>query len=404
MLKTILKPYVHKVRLLNFSRNLHVDGSLGIDSHKSLIIPAAAPGGLGDDAMVKASISAIHSLNPRKDISVLVPTNFPDSFSFNNEVDYEKKLNAWRHPQKEVAMMGQYENVYFLGADILDGALNLPDSVKRIKMAGLFREQGQNSRIIGFSLNKSPLPEVIREFNNLKDVPLFLRDPVSYQRAKSLIKGDVVLSADVAFLLEPKLSEVSEIVEKFTFKEKQRGNITIGINVHSMLANFSKEGTMEKLLKSIANLIETTPGCSFVFIPHDYRDISDDRVPLTVIENLLSDRAKKRILNLTKPMRADEIKKVCSYLDGVLTARMHIAIASLGMGVPVLGIVYQGKFEGTFSHFGFEKGFTFEPEEAANEDILKKRFDEWLLRLDMHKISVIERLPFVKELALKNFE
>src|SRR5690606_5663315 len=102
-----------------------------------------------------------------------------------------------------------------LGADILDGVYNLPDAFRRIKLAGICAAQRQDSRIIGFSLNAEPHPVVIKAFNNLKDVPLYLRDPVSYERAKRLIHGDIRMSADVAFLLEPKAGPTSEKVTKF---------------------------------------------------------------------------------------------------------------------------------------------------------------------------------------------
>ena len=404
-MKRKLRYLVHRVRVLNFTRSLPAELGGEIDPQKTLLIPAAAPGGLGDDAMVNASIEAIRELSSDHSISLLVQTNFPQNFTFNNSASYERKLNAWRHPQKEVVSMKQYQHVYLLGADILDGAINLPDSIKRIKMAGLFSQQGQSARIIGFSVNEQPHPEVIKEFGALpRNVLLFLRDPISYKRAKSFIHGDVRLSADVAFLLKPRSTQKTRLTEEFVMNAKKNGDIVVGINVHSMLANFSRQGTMERLLKSIAYLMENTRSSSYVLLPHDYRNTSDDRIPLQTIKDFLPKHAKEKVISLVEQMRADEIKEICGYLDGVLTARMHIAIAALGMGVPVIGIVYQGKFEGTFAHFGLDKELLFEPEEAADKDILKKKFDHWLRTLDTYKILIKERLPYVKHLALKNFQ
>lgn len=45
-------------------------------------------------------------------------------------------------------------------------------------------------------------------------------------------------------------------------------------------------------------------------------------------------------------MKAREIKAIASKVDGIITGIMHLMIASVGVGTPVLGINYKNKMEG----------------------------------------------------------
>lgn len=404
--KKLAKRIIYSLRKKIYTRNIPIERkikTIGLELNGNVIVPAAAPGGAGDDAMTNGAIFALKKKYPQDKISILVPKNFPDSFSFNSEVDNLKIFSNWTHPNVEASLIKNYNGVYILGADILDGMYNLPDSIKRIRLANICAEQGQRSRIIGFSLNEKPHRDVLIEFNRLKNVPLFLRDPLSYERAKKFIGGDVRLSADIAFLLEANSGQFSELVSDFQSSEKMKGQQVYGINIHSLLAKFSSPSVFDQMVSNLASLIEKKKSCSFVFIPHDYRESVDDRIPLQSIYSRLNDEAKSRVLCLLDPIRAAEIKEICKYLDGVLTGRMHLAIAALGVGTPVMGIVYQGKFEGTLSYFDLDKEFTMTPENVANQSLLFNKFDYWGKSLNDLSVKILTSLPKVKELSENNF-
>lgn len=387
-----------------YTREIIASRRISPEAMGSVVIPAAAPGGTGDDAMVNGSIAALSAEYPDERISILVPNKYPTDFRFSPGREHLKLFSNWTHPVIEATELTGYKRIYVLGADILDGVYNLPDAIKRIRLAGVCSEQGQDSRIVGFSLNENPHPAVLQEFKRLKNVPLFLRDPLSYERAKRLIGGDVRLSADVAFLLEPVAGEHSASVERFAAQARASGNRVYGLNIHDLLARFSPDGTFDKLISSIAGLIASRKDCSFVLIPHDYRQTVDDRVPLQRVYENLDLESRQRVQILSGPIRAAEIKQVCKSLDGVLTGRMHLAIAALGMGVPVMGIVYQGKFEGTLSYFDLDKEFMLSPEQAADFKLLKKRFELWVAVAKSISEKIRENLPAVKKLAASNFQ
>lgn len=403
-MKSLVKKIVHSIRRKIYTRDVAVSQHISPSASGSVVIPAAAPGGAGDDAMVNGSIVALSTEYSGEYISILVPKKYPVDFRFSPEQEHLNLFSNRSHPIVEAAELIDYKRIYVLGADILDGAYNLPDAIKRIRLAGVCAEQGQDSRIVGFSLNENPHPAVLQEFKRLKNVPLFLRDPRSYERAKRLIGGDVRLSADVAFLLQPMAGEHSAVVERFSEQARNRGNRVYGINIHDLLARFSPEGTFDRLISSIVGLIASHKDCSYVLIPHDYRQTVDDRVPLRRVYDRLDHESRQRVFFVSEPIRAAEIKQICKSLDGVLTGRMHLAIAALGVGVPVMGIVYQGKFEGTLSYFDLDKEFTLTPENAADNELLVKRFDFWLEEAESISAKIRENLPVVKKLAASNFQ
>lgn len=404
MVRALVKRFVYFIRAQNFTRDFVAGSRIMPEATGSVVIPAAAPGGIGDDAMVNGSIIALNELYADEPVSILVPKQFPSDFRFSPGHEHLMLFSKWSHPANEAAELVGYKRTYVLGADILDGVYNLPDAIKRIRLAGVCSEQGQDSRIIGFSLNENPHPAVIQEFKRLNGVPLFLRDPLSYERAQRLIGGDVRLSADTAFLLQPMVGDCSAAVEHFASQARATGNRVYGLNIHDLLSRFSSDRTLDKLVTSIANLISSRKDCSFVLIPHDYRRMVDDRVPLRRIHETLDQEARSRVHLLFDPMRAAEIKQVCTSLDGVLTGRMHLAIAALGVGVPVMGIVYQGKFEGTLSYFDLDKEFTLTPEQAADYEFLVRKFDFWVKSADLISKNIVESLPGVKKLAANNFQ
>lgn len=403
-MKEYIKKVIHYFRMEIYTREVVVSRRIIPEARGSVVIPAAAPGGTGDDAMVNGSIAALSGEYLGERISILVPNKYPADFRFSPESEHLKLFSNWTHPAVEAAELNSYKRVYVLGADILDGAYNLPDAIKRIRLAGICSEQGQDSRIVGFSLNGNPHPAVLQEFKRLKNVPLFLRDPLSYERAKRLIGGDIRLSADVAFLLEPMAGKHSAAVERFAAQARAIGNRVYGLNIHDLLARFSPEGNFDKLISSIAGLIASRKDCSFVLIPHDYRKTVDDRAPLQRVYENLDLECRQRVQFLSEPIRAAEIKQICKSLDGVLTGRMHLAIAALGVGVPVMGIVYQGKFEGTLSYFDLDQEFLLSPEQAADYELLKKRFGLWVAGAESASEKIRKNLPAVKKLAASNFQ
>lgn len=57
-------------------------------------------------------------------------------------------------------------------------------------------------------------------------------------------------------------------------------------------------------------------------------------------------------------------------MDGVVTGRMHFAIACLGMAVPVAALTYQDKFQGLMKHVDLPQDLLLQPSDLADPDKL----------------------------------
>ncbi|MGY3461129.1 polysaccharide pyruvyl transferase WcaK-like protein [Bradyrhizobium sp. LM3.4] len=141
---------------------------------------------------------------------------------------------------------------------------------------------------------------------------------------------------------------------------------------------------------------------SWLLLAHDYRpEIADDNC-LRPLADRLRDRLGEHVHHVDQVLSASEIKAVVGLVDGVVTGRMHLAIAALGQGTPVAAITYQDKFQGLFAHFGVSESLLLSPEQLLTGDNLEK----FLLRfLDAYKTTgaqVRRMLPAVMELSRAN--
>lgn len=110
--------------------------------------------------------------------------------------------------------------------------------------------------------------------------------------------------------------------------------------------------TLDKALSVKSNLL----ACAL--ISHDYRgNDGDDRCLREIYDNLKQNYSD-RLLYTTAKLTAGELKATAGLMDMIITGRMHLAIAALGMGIPVAVITYQDKFQGLLEHFSFSDDYT----------------------------------------------
>jgi len=80
---------------------------------------------------------------------------------------------------------------------------------------------------------------------------------------------------------------------------------------------------------------------------------------------------------------------------------MHLAIAALGSGTPVLSITYQDKFEGLYQHFELSVEHTLQAEECLGDGFCAK-LDAALAQRHVNRARIAARLPQVQALAERN--
>lgn len=83
---------------------------------------------------------------------------------------------------------------------------------------------------------------------------------------------------------------------------------------------------------------------------------------------------------------------------------MHLAIGSLGKGVPVLCVTYQDKFEGLFSHFDLPASMLLSTPRALDPAALEQAIDGFVADLDGLRDMVAGALPAVQARSRVNYE
>lgn len=370
-----------------------------------LFLPAADAGGIGDDAMISGALNGVAERQTRQHKTALGKYSATKSpYNFEHDFQEEYFWTQWGGIKQAEQVFSRYSHFYVMGADVMDGLYSFSDSIRRLRYAELARDMGLKVSFLGFSFNKNPHPLITEEIARIgKGIHYCLRDPISYERFAKIGNLDMSLVADLAFLVKPnETTNKLQGLENFVKRNRDSGKLIIGLNIHLLFNKTNGMGHVDKLVAALSSIIHNHPEIAFVLLPHDFRPGVDDRVPLAEIAKQVGSPANVYLLDV--PLYASEIKKATSYLDGLFTGRMHLGIAALGQGVPIAGIVYQGKFEGLFQHFGFGDGETISPVAAADITQVNDFFDQWLSRLPAATKLVKDKVSTVKQLSLKNFE
>ena len=377
-----------------------------------LIIPGdvkSLVGSRGDQALLTAVRDTILTKNCSARISILLERGKAIEealgLGFCPLEFWDLSPRSWRFKQ----ILNCFDASIMVGADVMDGHYSVGRTMKFWSILDQAARQGLKSLVMGCSYNanqNSKLSEHISRVSN--EVVVNLRDPLSWRRFSSHYPNRGLLTADVAFLLKPSLREaISSDVTSWITARKLSGDtiIAFNINPHLILKIPGVSGSdLINISCSAIKHVALNQGVSFLLIPHDYRDDSDDEAYLYEIEQCLRNDLGERILLLKGQPQATEIKTIVSYVDAVVTGRMHLAIATLGQGVPVAAIVYQGKFEGLMEHFGLPGWLSISPHDALREGALINLIARVLLERVVLTEQIKQRLPAVVALSAINFE
>lgn len=242
--------------------------------------------------------------------------------------------------------------VCVIGADCVDGIYDatMPADLTRLLNAAV--SLGIEARLINFSVS-APLPPAAMALAHLSDrVKCRVRDARSQARMEAILGREVPLTADIAFLLEPEARAASTLAAiEWASAQRRAGAQVIGVNV-SWLLRRDHPGLAARYADALARLAADRP-CAVLLVPHDVRkepgwsDVSACRE----VHDLLPEPLRARSMIWDLRFRGQEAKALIGAVDAVLTARMHLAIAALGRGVPPLCIDSAGKVHGLYDLF-----------------------------------------------------
>jgi polysaccharide pyruvyl transferase WcaK-like protein len=302
--------------------------------------------------------------------------------------------------------MSGYERFYYPGADVMDGAYSATMVQRVAHLLTMADGLGQEATVCGFSFNNDPDPLALQYITRLPPaVRLCCRDVPSQRRLQFRLKRRVELVADVAFnLLPDDSSETVQSVVAWIAQQRGNGRQIVGVNIHDQLARFQEGVASRDLWQKIANVLQELASCrqvAFVFIPHVYRSACSDLDVLRNLHSILDPGLQASTRLIDEKCSASNMKAISGYCDLVLSGRMHLAIASLGQGVPVICLTYQDKFEGLMEHFDL-KGNTFSPQAVLQSEGLTARLLDYLDRCSELKQKVRDALPKVVEMSRAN--
>tara|TARA_R110002124_G_scaffold159623_1_gene326864 strand:+ start:574 stop:1845 length:1272 start_codon:yes stop_codon:yes gene_type:complete len=374
-----------------------------------LIFPSdldAITGALGDDAMITATVDMFRTVHPDLAVDMFC------SAGASEIVRAKGFTPVILPPMKDFpqAMADRfkgapYDAMIALGADIMDGYYSVTSTARILIAADLAVRNGIPATILGCSFNDKPAPALAAVYGRLdKRVDLNMRDEISFDRVRAFAPVTPRLVADSAFTLAPGHADPEAVAWVEAQRAAQRS--VVGVNVHPMLIKGATEADVEKIVAASVTALRDVSGrqpVSWLMLPHDYRGSDGDATCLRPIFDRLKAAGLTNLHYLDGEHRAADLKAVAGHLDGVITGRMHLAIAALGKGVPVLSLTYQDKFEGLYRHFGLPRSLLLPPAIFDTPDALASNMEDFVTALPDLTGIVAEAKPKVLDLARENY-
>ncbi|MBR1330941.1 polysaccharide pyruvyl transferase family protein [Bradyrhizobium ottawaense] len=363
----------------------------------------------GDEAMIEAATGEVKRTYPNLEIYIVTAT--PTASADVRAMGF-KPLELWRQPfsYETVAQELSLTRPDFglvLGADVLDGYYSPVDAARMLLVADLMAAFGAKVSVLGFSFNSRPA-KALREVFRLLDpgVVLNLRDTISLQRFDDFARKRARLVADAAFMLTPRAdtTAVKQIAATIA-RQREQGRKVFVFNIHPMLFRKPEPAKLRQMIELAAGAMERLSrehNASWLLLAHDYRpEIADDNC-LRPLADRLKPTIGDHVHHVDQALSAGEIKAVVGLVDGVITGRMHLAIAALGQGTPVAAITYQDKFQGLFAHFGVSESLLLSPAQFLVDDSFEKFVLQFLSAHEIVGEKVRQMLPDVMELSRAN--
>lgn len=373
-----------------------------------LMSPTPYWGSLGDEAMLIASCEYLQRNGCQVGVCVNSREDLPN---FTNGFDAVVSIPNLYTPKLRTGVdfinkVKEWDAIGVFGADVIDGVYSKERSVAMLDKIIEMKELGAHAALLGSSVRGHDVkPQTREKLKTIGEERLHFRDPVSANRVHRVTGLNGVVVADAAFLLESRLCSSGErLLEKIDEFSKST-NHTWGVNTNWRLFDgYIDRQDYISLVVEIAGKVDKRFGrTSFVLLPHDTRGgRGSDFEVASDIDRRMKEEGMYSICP-DPEIRSYSIKRVCQDFDFVLTSRMHVAIAALGVGCPVASISYQGKFEGLYEHFGLNQGI-FPGKRIAERQALQRFVLSTFENREKMKAQIRSELPRIKDLAERNFD
>lgn len=389
--------------------------SLKEDCRRRLFVvpcdPDSVGGSRGDEAMLMASISYIRSMYGPMPVSIVTSSDKGVRYINNLPLDNVEPRLVWTGSDVlgsvfDCAVGDKPAYAVILGADCIDGFYSPVLSLELLYIYALLQSLGVKAVMTGFSFNSNPSQLVVKRLRK-SGITYSLRDPISLDRFNRIVGVSGRLTADVAFLLKPRSGYCSILSDKIA-AARLKDMTVVGFNFHPMFNLGADEGELTRQINNVSNnlisLLKRKQNLVILLLPHDDREnLTDNRMLGPIYEILLRNGLGDRVIYDAAVPRADELKELAGLTDGIISSRMHLAIAALGQGVPVFTVTYQGKFQGLYRHFNYPEKYMVDPAHFYTSSSVE-RMIEFVDELPYLKQLACLALPSVIDKAKRNFE
>ncbi|WP_428419889.1 polysaccharide pyruvyl transferase family protein [Methylibium sp.] len=364
----------------------------------------------GDEAMITCVISAIRQDNENARIVIATCGEGADAKARQMGLEPCRILDEGSLSRSAERMSSvSPTHVFTIGADVLDGSYDPDFSLRLLALTDLAARKGAVCSVTGFSFSKKPYRALAKAYSSASRSIVFrLRDRRSFERFREFCSARAELVADVAFLLKPDPhSARTNDLRSWITERRAEGQKVIGLNFHPLLLPPVRRGELPSFVASLADSISSliaNANCSVVLLAHDFRGTSADHHCLGPLYDSLQRSVPGRVFNADEEFSASELKGLVGALDGVISGRMHLAIASLGMGTPVFAFSYKDKMEGLLMHFALSESMMVMIDDVKNRTKFDQLLGSFVSELDGVRRSVADSLPTVKALAKKNLQ
>lgn len=368
--------------------------------------PMEPTGSMGDMAMLAALMQALVSKQPGAKFTLIGTYAHQLEIAQIGLVEVSPAWVGIKGVLRFDKLLRRHKAFFALGADVMDGKYGASLVCQMISYCNHAANLSIPSTILGFSFNSTPrLPAVYALAKVHSAVNLNVRDASSLARFSTATGRSGVMAADVAFLLKPDDSAV-DAVDEWIVKMRRSKHVLVGVNLSAHALQGIRDRTGEAafingLAKQLAGL-GTDLNIAYLLIPHDYKKRGGDVALLKNLQDSLNSKSylQSYYVETKSPAR---IKSLVGRLDLVVTGRMHLAIAALGMGTPTLCMAYQDKFEGLYAHFDLPASELLQADTLQMAE-LGSCIHEALRRRELTVQKIKGRIPAVIRLAERNLE
>ena len=305
---------------------------------------------------------------------------------------------AWRLIRHTAAA----KHVQYLGGDSVDGKYGVGPRYWALRF---YAWAGVPLYVTSFSFNESPTQPALDLLAGLPRSARFLvRDARSIERFTRLTGRPHVAVADAAFMLPPDDTQVDDATRAFIAAQRDAGRMVVGLNLNDKVIPGAPDAeAVQAAVRELAAMVDAVVASrpvAWVTLPHDVRGVNSDVNIARWIAEAVAPESRPHV-HAAPLMASGGVKSTAALLDLVVTGRMHLAIASLGVGTPVLSFTYQDKFEGLFDYFGFQ-GITLDPADGMTAARVLPFVEQGLDRRDELAGRVAAHLAEVQAMARRN--